>query len=94
MEPTDSCGWPRPAPRTERGSVVAVRRKEVKRPTKGSALDLIYTPLDEASLPPGRHKVKSELVEANHNVFPGQVVALTLTVPDHDGVRAHSKPLR
>jgi hypothetical protein len=28
---------------------VAVRREEVKRPTKGSALDLIYTPLDEAS---------------------------------------------
>ena len=26
-----------------------------------------------AGLPPGEHKVKIELVDANHNVFPGQV---------------------
>ena len=34
-----------------------------------------------AGLPPGPHKVKIELVDANHNVFPGQVVILTFTVP-------------
>jgi hypothetical protein len=28
--------------------------------------------------------VKIELVDANHNVFPGQVVTLNFTVPEHD----------
>ena len=37
--------------------------------------------IDIAGLPPGPHKVKIELVDANHNVFPGQVVTLTFTVP-------------
>jgi hypothetical protein len=37
--------------------------------------------VDIAGLPPGPHKVKIELVDANHNVFPGQVVTLTFTVP-------------
>jgi hypothetical protein len=49
--------------------------------------------VDMAGLPPGRHKVKIELVDANHNVFPGQVVTLMFTVPDHDDAKAHSKPL-
>jgi Family of unknown function (DUF6130) len=40
--------------------------------------------IDIAGLPPGQHKVKIELVDANHNVFPGQVVMLTFIVPDHD----------
>jgi hypothetical protein len=40
--------------------------------------------VDVAGLPPGEHKVKIELVDANHNVFPGQVVTLTFDVPDHD----------
>ena len=40
--------------------------------------------VDVAGLPPGEHKVRIELVDANHNVFPGQVVTLTFTVPDHD----------
>jgi Family of unknown function (DUF6130) len=39
--------------------------------------------VDIAGLPPGLHKVKIELVDANHNVFPGQVVTLTFTVPEH-----------
>jgi hypothetical protein len=39
--------------------------------------------VDIAGLPPGPHKVKIELVDANHNVFPGQVVTLTFTVPEH-----------
>ena len=38
--------------------------------------------IDIAGLPPGPHKVKIVLVDANHNPFPGQVVTLTFTVPD------------
>jgi hypothetical protein len=38
--------------------------------------------LDIAGLPPGRHKVKIELVDTNHKVFPGQVVTLAFTVPE------------
>jgi hypothetical protein len=39
--------------------------------------------VDIAGLPPGEHKVKIELVDPNHNVFPGQVVTLNFTVPEH-----------
>jgi len=38
--------------------------------------------VDIAGLPPGKHKVKIELVDANHSVFPGQVVTLAFTVPN------------
>jgi hypothetical protein len=38
--------------------------------------------VDLAGLPPGQHKVKFELVDANHTVFPGQVVTLTFAVPE------------
>ena len=38
--------------------------------------------VDIAGLPPGQHKVRIELVDANHKVFPGQTVTLTFTVPD------------
>ena len=37
--------------------------------------------VDMAELPPGPHKVKIELVDANHNVFPGQVATVMFTVP-------------
>jgi hypothetical protein len=37
--------------------------------------------VDIAGLPPGEHKVKIELVDPNHNVFPGQVVTQRFTVP-------------
>jgi hypothetical protein len=50
--------------------------------------------VDIAGLPPGQHKVTIKLVDANHNVFPGQVVTLTFIVPDHDGAKAHSQPPR
>jgi len=40
--------------------------------------------VDIAGLPPGEHKVKIELVDANHTVFPGQVATLNFTVPEHD----------
>jgi hypothetical protein len=45
--------------------------------------------VDIAGLPPGEHKVKIELVDANHNVFPGQVVTVTFTVPGTTG-RGHN----
>jgi hypothetical protein len=37
--------------------------------------------VDLANLPPGPHKVTIQLVDANHNVFPGQVVTVPFTVP-------------
>jgi len=37
--------------------------------------------VDIAGLPPGEHKVKIELVDANHNVFPGQSKTVTFTIP-------------
>ena len=39
--------------------------------------------VDIAGLPPGQHKVKIELVDANHHVIPGQAVTLRFTVPDN-----------
>ena len=45
--------------------------------------------IDIAGLPPGPHKVTIALVDANHNVFPGQVVTLTFTVPDSATTQAH-----
>ena len=49
--------------------------------------------VDIAGLPPGEHKVKIELVDPDHNVFPGQVVTQRFTVPrnqmtSHEG-RGH-----
>jgi hypothetical protein len=38
--------------------------------------------VDIAGLPPGQHKVKIQLVDANHNVIPGQVVTHTFTIPE------------
>lgn len=38
--------------------------------------------VDIAGLPPGQHKVKIELVDANHKVFPGQSKTLTFTIPE------------
>jgi hypothetical protein len=37
--------------------------------------------VDIAGLPPGQHKVKIELVDANHNVFPGQSKTVAFTIP-------------
>jgi hypothetical protein len=45
--------------------------------------------IDIAGLPTGQHKVKIELVDANHNPFPGQVVTLTFIVPDQDKTIGH-----
>ncbi|QPB18861.1 DUF6130 family protein [Rhizobium sp. 007] len=38
--------------------------------------------VDIAGLPPGSHKVTISLVDANHNVIPGQVVTVPFTVPE------------
>ena len=45
--------------------------------------------IDIAGLPPGQHKVKIQLVGANHNVFPGQVVTLRFTVPEYDRTKVY-----
>jgi hypothetical protein len=45
--------------------------------------------VDVAGLPPGEHKVKIELVDANHTVFPGQVVTLSFTVPPRAQANHH-----
>jgi hypothetical protein len=37
--------------------------------------------IDMAGLPPGPHKVKISLVNANHEVFPGQSKVVTFTIP-------------
>jgi hypothetical protein len=46
--------------------------------------------VDIAGLPPGKHKVKIELVDADHRVFPRQVVTLAFTVPENARATAHS----
>ncbi|MDZ8088568.1 MAG: DUF6130 family protein [Nostoc sp. DedQUE12b] len=45
--------------------------------------------VDIAGLPPGQHKVKIQLVGTNHNVFPGQVVTQTFTVPARNSAHTH-----
>jgi len=37
--------------------------------------------IDIAGMPPGPHKVKVSLVNANHQVFPGQFKTVTFTIP-------------
>ena len=37
--------------------------------------------IDMAGMPPGPHKVKISLVNANHEVFPGQSKTVTFTIP-------------
>jgi hypothetical protein len=37
--------------------------------------------VDIAGLPPGEHKVTIELVDSNHQVFPGQTKTVKFTVP-------------
>ena len=41
--------------------------------------------IDIFGLPPGPHKVKIDLVYANHNVFPGQSKVLSFTMPNWNG---------
>ncbi len=37
--------------------------------------------IDVAGLPPGSHKIRIDLVNANHEVFPGQSKTVTFTIP-------------
>ena len=37
--------------------------------------------IDVAGLPPGPHKIRIDLVDANHEVFPGQSKTVTFTIP-------------
>ena len=37
--------------------------------------------IDIAGLPAGQHKVRIELVNANHQIFPGQTKTVTFTLP-------------
>jgi hypothetical protein len=45
--------------------------------------------VDIANLPPGQHKVKIQLVDSNHNVFPGQEVTQTFTIPNYKSAHLH-----
>ncbi|MBV8114279.1 MAG: hypothetical protein JO300_06025 [Silvibacterium sp.] len=38
--------------------------------------------IDIKDLPPGQHKVRIDLVDGNHQIFPGQSKTVTFTVPD------------
>ena len=38
--------------------------------------------IDLAGMPPGPHKIRIDLVSANHEVFPGQSKTVTFTVPE------------
>ncbi len=51
--------------------------------------------IDIAGFLPGEHKVKVELVDPDHNVFPGQVVTLTFIVPVYDRAKVypHAPPV-
>jgi hypothetical protein len=47
--------------------------------------------IDMAGMPPGPHKVKISLVNANHEVFPGQSRIVTFTIPKGaSGTHSHS----
>jgi hypothetical protein len=37
--------------------------------------------IDLADMPPGPHKILIELVNSNHEVFPGQSKLVTFTIP-------------
>jgi len=45
--------------------------------------------IDLAGVPPGPHKMLIELVNANHEVFPGQAKTVAFTVPKGTS-RTHS----
>ena len=45
--------------------------------------------LDIAGLPPGQHKVTIQLVNANHEIVPGQVKVIEFTIPEHAAGHHH-----
>jgi hypothetical protein len=49
--------------------------------------------IDLAGMPPGPHKIRIELVNANHEVFPGQSRTVAFTIPNGaSSSHAHSHP--
>jgi hypothetical protein len=44
--------------------------------------------IDIANLPPGPHKVRIQLVDTNHKVFPGQEVTVSFVVPERQTANA------
>ena len=42
--------------------------------------------IDVAGLPAGPHKIKIDLVDTNHNVFPGQSTTINFTVPNQQAM--------
>ena len=44
--------------------------------------DMSTDPIDVALLPPGPHKIRIELVNAIHQVVPGQSKTVTFTIPE------------
>lgn len=45
--------------------------------------------VDVAGLPPGKHKVTIQLVNANHEVVPGEVKVLEFDIPEYSGGHHH-----
>jgi hypothetical protein len=45
--------------------------------------------IDLAGMPPGPHKVRIDLVNSNHEVYPGQSKTVTFTIPK-GGARSHA----
>jgi hypothetical protein len=46
--------------------------------------------IDLAGMPPGPHKIRIDLVNANHQVFPGQSKTVTFTIPERaSGTHSH-----
>ena len=50
--------------------------------------------IDLAGMPPGQHKIRIELVNANHEVFVGQSKTVTFTVPERARVSGEEMPER
>jgi hypothetical protein len=46
--------------------------------------------VDVAGMPPGEHKVTIDLVDANHQAFPGQSRTVKFTVPSASATASHS----
>lgn len=48
--------------------------------------------VDIANFAPGKHKVKIELVDANHHPFPGTAKTVDFTIPPYSGYKPHGNP--
>jgi hypothetical protein len=46
--------------------------------------------VDIANLPPGPHKVRIQLVDPDHMVFPGQDYTIRFTIPPYEMASAHA----